>query len=282
MNTIVAAALLLIMRQEPARCGSQPALTSATAFVECARIGTARYKDRSAAIADGYRKIGSDFPAMGEHWIRIGLVFDGRFEPSRPEVLNYVDVDGRPQLLGVGYAVPLLGDEKPPAGPAGIGAWHDHSRTIDDETVLPGHHEHGRDAQGPRLAMLHAWIWSPSPDGIFAVENWAIPFVRLKLSPAAAAPAVSKALSLAAGASGYFLATIEAATVLTPGEKAGVRQAMDRAQSAVGEIVARVESATLSDAQCAELSDVWIRLWTDIELAVRADARRELASLAVR
>src|SRR5215203_2892336 len=124
---------------QPAGCDAPEVLTSPSRFVDCARAGTERYKDRTVAIRDGYRLIGRDFPAMGEHWIRIGLVFDGKFDASRPEVLNYVVIGGRPQLLGVGYAMPLLAGETAPEGPAGPHAWHDHFRTVDDETVLPHH-----------------------------------------------------------------------------------------------------------------------------------------------
>ena len=40
-------------------------------------LGNREIQDRAVAIADGYRQIGSDFPSMGEHWINIGLLFDG-------------------------------------------------------------------------------------------------------------------------------------------------------------------------------------------------------------
>src|SRR5215207_5997704 len=93
------------------RCAAPEVLTSVAAFVDCARTGTERYRDHASAIADGYRPVGSDFPAMGQHWIRITSLFDGRFDAAKPEVLNYVTVNGRPQLLGVGYAVPLLDGE---------------------------------------------------------------------------------------------------------------------------------------------------------------------------
>ncbi|MGH7627661.1 MAG: hypothetical protein ACREOJ_20390 [Gemmatimonadaceae bacterium] len=26
--------------------------------------------------------------------------------------------------------------------------------------------------------MLHAWLWLPNPAGMFASDNWALPFVR--------------------------------------------------------------------------------------------------------
>ena len=103
--------------QEGTTCGSttSAAEQSVPRFVECARAATGKYRDESAAILDGYRRIGRDFPAMGEHWIRIGLVFDGKFDPARPEVLNYVTVAGKPRLIGVAYAVPLLPGREPPS-----------------------------------------------------------------------------------------------------------------------------------------------------------------------
>ena len=33
--------------------------------------------------------------------------------------------------------------------------------------------------------MMHAWIWSPNPEGIFAADNWLIPLLRLDLTPPA-------------------------------------------------------------------------------------------------
>jgi hypothetical protein len=164
-------------------CDAPDVLQSPTSFIECARAATARFQDREAAIREGYRKIGRDFPAMGEHWIRVALLFDGRFDATRPEVLNYIVVDGKPKLLGVGYALPLLAGERPPEGPAGVHAWHDHSRTIEEETVVPHHHTHGSAGNGARIAMMHAWIWSANPEGAFAADNWALPFIRLGLNP---------------------------------------------------------------------------------------------------
>ena len=49
-------------------------------FVARARRATEKYQERAVAIREGYRRIGRDFPAMGEHWINIGLLFDGNYE----------------------------------------------------------------------------------------------------------------------------------------------------------------------------------------------------------
>lgn len=256
---------------------------SVPAFIESARAGTDKYRDQAAAISDGYRRIGRDFPAMGEHWIRINLVFDGTFDASRPEVLNYVVIEGKPRLLGVGYAVPLLGGESPPSGPGGANVWHDHFRTIEDETVLPHHHTGGAVKDSPRLAMMHAWIWSPNPEGVFAADNWTIPYLRLGLTPADATPSsVAKALSLASGGRNYFEMSIDAASAITPTEKDRVKDAVDRAQAAVLAVLRNNRAAVLSAADLTRLADIWTEMWTAVDGAVGADPRQRLTHLPIR
>jgi hypothetical protein len=173
---------------------------SVAAFIETARAATTKYQDRSVAIAEGYRQIGGDFPAMGEHWINIGLLFDGKFDPAHPEVLTYAVVSGKPQLLGVAYVLPLLQGESAPDWPVSKEAWHDHFRTLEDETVRPQHHAAGHAGDAPRLTMLHAWIWLANPAGMFAADNWALPYLRLSINPPQVAPGTAaKALSLVSG-----------------------------------------------------------------------------------
>lgn len=267
---------------QTSKCDSPDALSSVPTFVECARAGTERYRDRAVAIRDGYRRIGRDFPAMGEHWIRISLVFDGKFDASRPEVLNYVDIGGKPQLLGVGYAVPLLSGEAAPDGPAGPHVWHDHFRTVDDETLLPRHHTHGSAKDGPRLAMMHAWIWSPNPEGLFAADNWAIPLLRLNLTPPAefSIPA-AKALSLLTGGREYVHASILAVTDV--GEhRVSVRAALDEAVQQVTVLVRAHRDTELEPSAAARLTRIWAELWRTIDATVPAEIAQKLAALAIR
>ena len=123
----------------PAACVPQDGVRSVSSFVDCARAATERYHDQANAMLDGYRVIGGDFPAMGEHWINVSLLFDGRFDAAHPEVLTYTVVAGAPRLLGVAYALPLLAGEAAPDWPPGADAWHDHARTIEQETLLSQH-----------------------------------------------------------------------------------------------------------------------------------------------
>jgi hypothetical protein len=254
---------------------------SASAFVENARASTAKYLDQRIAIADGYKRVGRDFPAMGEHWVRITLVFDGKFDPAHPEVLNYVVVDGKPTLFGVGYAVPLLDGESAPAGPGGAAAWHDHFRTVEDETVLPHHHRgSAANKDGARLAMMHAWIWSPNPDGMFAADNWTLPYRRLGLTPVAGATiAVAKALSLATGGRSYFEMAVDAAAEGEKFEKEGVQSAFDRAQRGVEAVV---QSKTIEEAELSRLADIWTTMWDEIDKALSPTARSRISHLPIR
>jgi hypothetical protein len=272
---------ILMGGQSARRCDAPEVLTAAPAFVECARAGTERYRDRSNAIADGYRLVGSDFPAMGEHWIRISSLFDGRFDAGRPEVLNYVSVEGEPRLLGVGYAVPLLEGENPPRGPAGPDAWHDHTRSITDETVLPHHHAAGNTTAGPRLAMMHAWIWAVNSEGTFAADNWALPFLRLGLEPAPNAPAgAARALSLASGGASYFIRSIAAATERH--DTTELPAAFQRAEEAVKDLLQGNQGPKLTDAQLSKLADTWRGLWLQIDRSLSDVERARLAHLPIR
>ena len=245
-------------------CSGGPAPLKRAAFAECARAAAEKYQDRSKAIRDGYRPVGRDFPAMGEHWIRIGLVFDGVVNPTRPEVLNYVLVDGKPKLVGLGFAAPLLAGELAPEAPAGRDAWHDHSRTIEDETVLPrtdAAHGHGGADRGPRLAMLHAWLWAANPDGVFAADNWGLAYVRLGLAIPANAPAdAAKALSLMTGGVEYFTEFFGADPQAVSRDRAAIaarlREARTRVEAIVRDRIAKEPSA----GDLSALEAVWKEL----------------------
>jgi hypothetical protein len=277
---VIFAAVLLGVPCAHAQAGcSSPERRGRERFVDCARQGTAAYRDLNAAIRDGYRPIGGDFPAMGEHWIHVGRVFDGELDPARPEVLSYVRVGGNPVLLGAAYAVPLLADEAPPDWPAGREAWHDHYRGLDEETFLPEHHISGAGRSGPRIAMLHAWIWAPNPDGMFAADNWAVPYLRLGFEVPEAPVSASRALSLASGGQDYFLRVIER----VGGESAGIREAFGAAAVEVRALLMRPTGGSApGPARLEQLSRVWETLWESALGLLDAEARAELEHLGMR
>lgn len=252
------------------------------AFVSAARAATERYHDRAAAIADGFRLLGPDFPAMGEHWVHPGRMVNGTLDVARPQALSYAMIHGGPVLTGVIYAKPLHGDEAPPDFPVPGYPWHDHVGAIDEESVLL-HHVPSGDAAGSgvRLAMLHAWVWTNNPDGVFAPDNWALPFLRLELDVPPRIPvAAARALSLNSG-DGYYRMLFRALALPTPSEEKAaqdrIRHARDRverwhAARPPGE--SRVEERDL-----AWLAQLWTDLWTDVASAVQPGVASRLELL---
>ena len=145
--------------------------SSTLAFLESVRLATQKYNNQQAAITAGYRPIGPDMPNMGQHWIHTEFARRRQINPNRPGMLTYLRVDSTDVLTGVAFTQPVLQGESPPELPYQGATWHFHFRTLETEAISPPHHEHTD--TGPRLAMLHAWVWKDNPDGVFAADNWA-------------------------------------------------------------------------------------------------------------
>jgi len=252
-------------------------------FVRLARSATERYRDREAAAADGYRLIGEDFPGMGEHWIQTDRVFDGVYEPTQPEVLTYVTIDGTPRLLGIAYALPLLEGEQPPDEPAGRDAWHAHTGSLDDETLAPHHHTSAHADHGARLAMVHAWVWLDNPEGTFAADNWSIPFLRLGLElPREPAAAAGKTLSLLSGGGEYVTRVVASAAQGRAPDATALHSAIAAAEREAAKVVAERQGARLPPGGLERLASAWREMWKQIEALLPSDAVSRLASQALR
>ena len=165
------------------------------AQLEAVRAATARYRDHAAALRDGYRLFGTEGALMGEHWYRedlVGLPLD----LARPSTLQYADVGGRRVLVGVAYTVYHRPGEPVPEGFAGSDDhWHTHDvaklaqAIVADRPLLrwvvSRRLERGR--VGPNgdgrnlLTMVHAWVWLSNPDGVFAQQHRALPYLRAGL-----------------------------------------------------------------------------------------------------
>jgi hypothetical protein len=261
-----------------------PADAAAVAtFVAEARAATERYQDRNRAIADGFRLLGPDFPAMGEHWVNPGRMVDGTLDVHRPQALSYATIAGRPTLIGVIYARPLHPGEAAPDFPLPGYPWHDHVGAIDEESVLLHHvPTTGGAGAGVRLAMLHAWVWSDNPDGVFAADNWALPFVRLNLAaPAEIPPAAARALSLLTGGDTYHRMLFRALVRSDARQEAYARERIDWARDRVQEWYAGRErgASGLGAPELAWLSALWTELWTDLRGSVDPAAAERLGLL---
>jgi hypothetical protein len=135
------------------------------------RQATARFHDLDAALEAGYELgylrnngvriitgcIFSPTGAMGYHYFNKELVDDVAVDPLRPEVLVYApDADGGRKLVAVEWVVP---------GPI----WTDPPGVTEAPTLFGMEMHILVPAVG--FWLMHAWIWKPNPDGIFADWN---------------------------------------------------------------------------------------------------------------
>ena len=256
----------------PASSAATPGeAVSDSLFIASARAGSVRYRDLDSAIADGFRLVGGDFPGMGEHWVHAGRLMTGMVDPSRPAILSYATIDGRPALVGVAYALPLGAGDPLPSTPRN--AWHAHSGSVDEASFLPRHAGHSAENPGARIAVLHAWVWLDNPDGPFATDNPALPFARAGLAPKSASAPALRALALAYGGVPFYAAAVDRAS--EPGDTSG-RSVMRLLEAAAARARAAVATRT-ADLPDTELATIWGDLWEEIAaLEPRAAPARDL------
>ncbi len=121
-----------------------------------ARAGTAKYRNIDNAIKDGYVDIAVDVEHMGHHYMKASLV-DATFDIRNPELLVYNrNEKGIQELVAVEYAVPLT-NPRPEGFTGSADVWDGNA--------------------GFQLWLLHAWVWSYNPDGVFNPTN---PLVHLQ------------------------------------------------------------------------------------------------------
>jgi hypothetical protein len=235
--------------------------TAVAGFIARARAGTEALRSPEAARAAGYRPVGPDFPGMGRHWIHTALILRSIPNPAEPPILEYAELNGTTTLVGVAYAVLVKNDSAPTSLPVPRDAWHFHQGTVDEESFLRSHAGAGHIVPGPRLAVIHAWIWLENPDGLFATDNWALPYARLGLRVPSHAPrAAARALALAAGEGGrlYLEALLRAVGQPSAEEMDALSNAVRRHQA-----IARAQAPDV-----AQLEACWRALWEEVRARV--------------
>jgi hypothetical protein len=264
-----------------ARCQDVPPSNPTAAveqFTTKARDGTRRYQSQDAAIADGYKRFGVEFPTMGEHWISAARIGENTFEPDRPSVLIYATIDGAARLVAVGYTRLVSGREPPPALPA-FADWHEHNGGVAEESLPTAHHRTSTsdgDATSPRLFVMHAWIWSQNPDGVFATNNWSLPLARLGVSvPEPNSPDALRALALAGDVGDYHLLVLRTAVGLSSTEAGAAGSVLDTYHARATHEAASVRVAgRLTPDVSQRLTVLWDALWADLERALPARVDR--------
>ncbi len=244
------------------------------------------FRDVEAAIAAGFRKLGPDFPGMGEHWVHPGRVISGEVDPARPPVLGYTKVGGEYRLVGVAFTRVLGPDEDVPDGPLPRAAWHDHTEAVDAEALLlsgpPSMHGGG---SGFRLAMVHVWYPLDNPGGVFDQNNWALPFLRAGLEePDAVSSEAGRALSLATSGFDFYLELFRVGGGLDGPALRTAERVLDRARADVRDRVGGAEpghGATTPEpgASARALEEVWRDLWRVLRAELPAPDYARIAAL---
>ena len=163
--------------------------------------------------------------------------------------------------------------------------WHDHVGTIDEESLLLDHTHLGGDMDRgeERLAVMHAWVWLPNPAGMFATDNWALPFTRVGVpAPPNASPRAARAVALATCVP-YFTRLFDAVGQLDDRESDAVLDALEHSRGVVqGWLDARNPNDPVSSADLARLEKIWTDLADAITGSVSPASAERLARVLER
>ena len=136
----------------------------ASALIRIVRESTERYKDVSAAEADGYALqfgcvTGPDSGAMGLHFVNGALVNRGEIDATRPQIVIYEPTaNGGLRLIGADYLVLADAWDKKNQGPPELMGQLFHYFEAPNRFGLPAFY------------TLHVWAWKDNPNGAFV--NW--------------------------------------------------------------------------------------------------------------
>ncbi len=156
-----------------------PAKTTALAAdIAAARQATAKYVTNLAkAKADGYMIITKMMPSMGYHFLNPKI---SGFDVRKPPILVYEHVSGRWQLGALEWVFTAM-PKTPPLPDATFGSFPAACHYADG-TFIPDKTASTCPKQAPRshakftfwhpdLFTLHAWVWYPNPNGLYASTN---------------------------------------------------------------------------------------------------------------
>jgi hypothetical protein len=254
--------------------------TKIDVFVKELRDATQKYHDIEAAFADGYILFGPDMPNMGEHYVNPSHAVTRGFNPLRPSVITYLPVDGKRILTGVAYTLPVQPGEQPPPLRFEDARWHYHSGNLEEEAYgLHEHSMHDDHADNVRLGMVHAWVWSVNPHGLFAADNWALSYMRTGLeAPNDPNPDASKALFMMHGGVEYYSRFVDLA--IRPNEEtlSEVQQIMSRYRIKVQRIADIMKSrSNVLPSEEQTLSILWNTMWEEIGEMISESDRNTLS-----
>ena len=165
-----------VVEAQAKQAGAPASAAKLTPELMSARDALAKYADPLVAVRDGYFSTvacvdyphgGKDGPidyppgAMGVHFLNPAHI-GPQLDPAKPQVLLYEEVDGKLQLTGAEWFMPVAAaGGKAPAifGQTLSGPMDGH------EPIMPAALRH---------YDLHVWFWKDNPRGMFTSTNAAV------------------------------------------------------------------------------------------------------------
>jgi hypothetical protein len=181
----------------------------------------------------------------------------------------------------VAYTALLEPGESLPSFSAARSFWHEHNGTVVDESFPLAGRTGPPGPDEAHLAILHAWVWTDNPEGLFTTDNWSLPFVRAGVpAPRVPTAELAGALSLGAGGADYYLLAARTIGQLSDMEALSAERLLRAEAARLADRVARVRAKrALDPADERELVEQWRALW-DAVAGVAPDRATAIRALA--
>ena len=261
-------ARIALLSRFPQGMGRLP-ITLDSLIAEASRE-TTRFGERRVAVDEGYRRVGADFPGMGEHWLNVGALLKNSVDPANPAILTYATIAGQPKLLGIGFVIVTHADSVPQEIPGWPAEWHEHSGLLADESAaLVGR---PRPDSSTHVWVMHVWTTLPNPAGALVADNWSLPFLRAGVpAPDHADPDGGRAMSLAVGGDEFLRNALTDADLRVRDNAAAI-------DSAIATARLRVISSLRDQTRIVALGAVWNDLASSLERTVGPSIRQVVSS----
>jgi hypothetical protein len=175
---ITASLLAAAATAATALASSAPATSNVAGQLALARVATAKHATNlGRAKADGYQIITQMIPGMGYHYLNPKVT---GFDIQKPPILVYQHRGAAWQLGALEWIFPKIPAKLPIPG-AKFGAFGAACHYVDGTFVFAASQDK-RAATSPTtgakfnfwhgpLVTMHAWLWYPSPSGLFSGTN---------------------------------------------------------------------------------------------------------------
>jgi hypothetical protein len=189
-------------------------------------------------------------PFQGQHWLSVGRFFNNQpVNLAKPTFMMYLPVGDSLIPIGVAHTHRIAADSSLPTALGGRPAeWHSHilCRAIPGEgqALADGVDDckaRGGNPAPNQISMVHVWTIA-NPDGPYAHDNPALPFIATGLTPPAHVTPDDRLFAVALGES-YGAKLVIAHRIERDAVKAGTQQPIVERRARLRELVPQLRDA---------------------------------------